>query len=80
MDGVLSYLMESAVSETKVPYLDVFNTLVKSEIWMDEVAQNEGSHPWKLWLRGARTVGTGLARVVVFENKIGNKINLSSFR
>lgn len=43
--AILSSLIESAANETKVPYLDVFNILVKSRIWMDEVAQNDGSHP-----------------------------------
>ncbi|MEM7726738.1 MAG: GDSL-type esterase/lipase family protein [Cyanobacteria bacterium P01_A01_bin.45] len=32
-------------AELDIPYLDGFSTLEKSQVWMDEVRNNDGAHP-----------------------------------
>ncbi|MEG4865679.1 MULTISPECIES: GDSL-type esterase/lipase family protein [unclassified Microcoleus] len=53
----LSQEFSQVCSELNVPYLDVCTPLQKSEIWLQELAQNDGSHP--------RAVGYAeLARII----------------
>lgn len=62
--GDLSKQLDSVCNELNVPYLDVFPILKKSNIWINEVKNNDGAHPkaggyaefaeivqnWEAWL------------------------------
>lgn len=62
--GNISKQFAFVCNELNVPYLDVFSILSKSNIWMDEVRNNDGAHPkaagytefaeivqnWEAWL------------------------------
>jgi len=41
----LSKEFAKVCNELNVPYLDIFPELIKSDIWMDEVKNNDGAHP-----------------------------------
>ncbi len=41
----LSQQLASVCHQLSVPYLDVFNPLLASDIWLNEVAANDGAHP-----------------------------------
>ncbi len=41
----LSEQFSQVCSELNVPYLDICTPLQKSEVWLQELAQNDGSHP-----------------------------------
>lgn len=41
----LSQQIALVCSQLSVPYLDVFNPLLASKVWLNEVAANDGSHP-----------------------------------
>ena len=41
----LSQEFATVCNGLNVPYLDVFPELIKSNIWMDEVKNNDGAHP-----------------------------------
>ncbi|MGB0388671.1 MAG: GDSL-type esterase/lipase family protein [Ardenticatenaceae bacterium] len=43
--GHLCGLMAAAAAEIGVPYLPVFETLIHSPLWMEEVAKYDGAHP-----------------------------------
>lgn len=37
--------LEILCQELQIPYLDIFTPLLRSRIWMEEVAQGDGAHP-----------------------------------
>ena len=41
----LSLAFESVARAEGVPYLPVFDRLLDDQVWMDDVAENDGSHP-----------------------------------
>lgn len=41
----LSQQIQSICEEINIPYLNIFNSLISSQVWIDEVKNYDGAHP-----------------------------------